>query len=81
MIRAWTAPAFAMICGAAACAPAAPPDPFRGEDRLAVDPVCAKRVDPALALESRLGDAVFRFCSAECQDRFNADPAAFAPRP
>jgi YHS domain-containing protein len=81
MIRAWMAPALALICGVAACGPAAPPDPFRGEDRMAVDPVCSRRVDPARALQVRHAGAAFYFCSAECQDRFKADPAAFAPRP
>ena len=77
MRRAWAA----VLLWGAACAPAAPPDPFRGEDRMAVDPVCSKRVEPGRALEVRHGDAILYFCSAECQDRFKADPAAFAPRP
>jgi Cu+-exporting ATPase len=43
------------------------------------DPVCGMSVDPkAAAGSAEYGGKTYHFCSAGCQQQFEADPAKFA---
>lgn len=43
------------------------------------DPVCGMQIDPARAkFQSVFEDNVYYFCSQDCKDRFDDDPAKFS---
>jgi Cu+-exporting ATPase len=47
----------------------------------AVDPVCGMTIDRAKAAgNTTVGETTFYFCSVHCKNRFEADPARFAPK-
>ncbi len=53
----------------------------RGEQRSAgnnddkhVDPVCGTKVDPREGYGKMYADRLYRFCSRDCLDKFDADP-------
>jgi YHS domain-containing protein len=41
------------------------------------DPVCGMQVDPKQGYGKMYGDRLYRFCSRNCLDKFDADPEAF----
>ena len=43
----------------------------------ATDPVCGMAVDPQSAKSAVHDSQVFYFCSADCRDKFEANPAAY----
>ena len=48
------------------------------EADIAIDPVCGMKVDPAASKHRFDHDGkTFHFCSARCQEKFSADPAAY----
>ena len=45
---------------------------------MGLDPVCKMEVNPASAeAQSEWGGQTFYFCSAECKERFDRDPAKY----
>ena len=42
-----------------------------------VDPVCGMQVNERSTLLFRYGDVEYRFCSAQCRERFARQPEAF----
>jgi P-type Cu+ transporter len=48
-------------------------------DRVEVDPVCGMEVDPESAAGySEYEDKVYYFCTNECKQRFDLNPAEYA---
>ncbi|MBC7636424.1 MAG: HAD-IC family P-type ATPase, partial [Acetobacteraceae bacterium] len=62
--------------------PAMSPEPRTNVQEEETDPVCGMRVSPATAQHSFThGGQIYHFCSAKCQGKFAADPAAYlAPK-
>jgi YHS domain-containing protein len=44
------------------------------------DPVCQRPVPPTEGYGLMHGGALYRFCSRECLDRFEADPGRYTPK-
>jgi P-type Cu+ transporter len=45
---------------------------------MGIDPVCGMEVNPASAeAQSEYGGQTFYFCSAECKQRFDAEPQRY----
>src|SRR5262249_42388388 len=62
-------------------APPAPPRPAPPPPAQAVDPVCGMTVPASRASFPLAHDGVtYYFCSANCRQRFEQDPAAYAPK-
>ena len=48
---------------------------------MAEDPICGMEVDPATTRwKSEFQGQMFYFCSRECKEQFDADPALYANR-
>jgi YHS domain-containing protein len=45
----------------------------------AKDPVCGMQVDTAKALKSEYKGKTYYFCSRQCKDSFDKNPAQYAP--
>lgn len=45
------------------------------------DPVCGMQVDPTLGYGRMYEGSLYRFCSRNCLDKFDTDPAKYANRP
>jgi YHS domain-containing protein len=52
--------------------------PDHKEEFQHVDPVCGMSVDPDKAESSRYEGETFYFCSTNCKDTFEAQPADYA---
>lgn len=52
-----------------------------GETPNHTDPVCGMQVDPTLGYGRMYEGNLYRFCSRNCLDKFDADPARYSARP
>jgi YHS domain-containing protein len=48
---------------------------------MATDPVCGMKVDEATSEKTTYQGKTYYFCSAECKQDFNADPAKYIKQP
>ena len=56
-------------------------DYSRGDVDRSKDPVCGRVVEDESALKTEWAGQVYYFCSNECQERFEQDPAQFLGAP